>query len=276
MRVVELVAAVAAGTVVFFCFVLLDKSGALSANAMPLSACTDAFAARDFELFGLPVPSSLQRTFIFGLLFCFLLYGVVWSRLFASRVEGFLATPIRWSRSGGHNLRPENLWQSLKTRFFNWCDESLGPLLTLLNVGIFGFLAPFVGFFLVAYLWTWLFPGLVLRIDGADETARCVRAPQLLQFLWEHFWRGTTLNLPDALGWRGPQLTTNEGHIAADVFVMSFRLYLFWAGALSLAQTAGQLLNRQAKSLLDVLSIPILRVWRRLVASLSWRVRATP
>ncbi len=214
--------------------------------------------ARDADVFGVTVTPIAQRTFVFGLLVAILMAGAVWSRRRANDLEAFLARDIKWSRRGGANIKPENLLQALNNRFFNWLNETRGPIIALNHVVIFGFLLPVAGFFVMAFLWTWLFPGKALHPAAAVDG--CTRSPQLLAFIWEHSWRGAALNLPDVLGWKAPSALQTDGDVPAIAYVASLRLYLAWAGSISLAQTTYLLLRRQLTSLIVVMWIPLRRV----------------
>lgn len=259
------------------CIILLNEYGAFVGGVVPAAICTQTLRAHDIWVFGAQISESFQRTFVFSILFATLLAAAVRSRIYANEVDEFLRQEIKWEPRGRAPLI-QNLLPSLWKRFLNWWVETKGPLVALARVGVFGFLAPIAAFFALAFLFGWLFPGVSLGAKSADGAKQCTtHAADLLNFIWSHFWRGAALNLPDVFGWStSNDLIQGERDPATVLFISSLRLYLSWAGSISLAQTLYHVFKRQLVSLYKVLSIPIGKIWRRWRAGKSIAAATDP
>ena len=137
----------------------------------------------------------------------------------------------------------------------------MGPITALGRALLFGFVFPFAIFLTIAYLWTWLFPGSVLA-PSLDADKMSCRAPpgDVLAFVWSHFWRGTAINLPDAFSWHA---TAPLDDLPKRIFVIILRLFMSFAGTLSLGQLAWELFGRQCRSLIKTLRTPIDKILKQ-------------
>ena len=181
-----------------------------------------------------------------------LLCSLVYARRQVGMLQHYLQAEDRPTRSGAPTRSFTGLLASLFRWSGKWWKQNKRPMTLILRVVILGYAVPLLLFFCTAAVFTVLFPGARLITESleANESSCPGRLSNVFAFMWHQFLGGISLGIPETVftGYLTSPAITNDP--SAIAFIASFRLYVMWAGSISIIQMLGQLSLRRLENLL--------------------------